>query len=88
MQDKYDSSLIGPAQSSIFRTSEQIRDEIIELINENDAIQPKDIEVIVSDGIVTLRGQVQDELAREEAEQAAWEVLGVTEVDNQLEVEI
>ncbi|MCL6520485.1 MAG: BON domain-containing protein [Armatimonadetes bacterium] len=88
MQPEYDSSLIGPAQSSVFRTSDQIREDVINLINENDVIQPKDIEVIVNDGVIILKGKVRDELAKQEAEQAASEVLGVVKIENQLEVGI
>lgn len=86
MQGIYDSSSIGPAEASLFRTSEQIKQDVIELISSNDAIWPKEIEVEVSDGTVTLKGRVRDEVARQEAEQAAREVLGVIKVDNQLEV--
>lgn len=85
-EGRYDSSLIGPAQASAFRSSEEIREDVEELISLNDLIYPKDIEVIVEDGNVTLRGRVRDRLAADEAEEAACSVVGVTEVRNELEV--
>jgi osmotically-inducible protein OsmY len=86
MEEKIDSSMIGPAEASLFRSSDQIKKEIIELIQANDAIYPKDIEVEVHDGTVILRGRVKDQIAVEEAVQIAREALGVTSVQNELEV--
>jgi osmotically-inducible protein OsmY len=84
MEGKYDSSLIGPAQVSAFRSSEEIKEDVEELIYLNDAIYPKDIEVTVEDGLVTLRGMVRDQVASDEAEMAARDVIGVTGVRNEL----
>lgn len=86
MEAQYDSSWIGPAQASVFRTSDEIEEDVRELINANTLIQPKDIDVEVEDGRVTLRGRVATLEAAQEAEQAAREVIGVTEVINELEV--
>lgn len=85
MTDEYDSSLIGPAQASAFRSSEQIYEDIVELIATNDAIYPKDIDVLVEDGVVTLRGRVDSQTAVDEAEQATRGVIGVRGVRNELE---
>ena len=86
MQEEINSSMIGPAQASLFRSSDQIRDDVWELICLNNAIRHKDIEVSVEGGIVTLSGRVGSEIAKGEAEQAAREALGVTDVRNELEV--
>jgi osmotically-inducible protein OsmY len=45
------------------------------------------IRVDVSGGTVTLRGHVTSYAERDDAEQAAWSVAGVTEVQNQVKVE-
>lgn len=86
MKEKIDSSMIGPAEASLFRSADQIQRDIIELIQANNAIHPKDIEVEVQDGNVTLRGCVKDQIAIEEAVQAAHKVLGVTSVRSDLEI--
>jgi len=85
-EGEYDSSSIGPAQASTFRSSDQIKEDVEELISVNDAVHPKDIDVLVEDGKVTLRGCVRDRVAADEAEHASREVIGVTEVHNELEI--
>ena len=86
-EGEYDSSAIGPAQASAFRTSEQIENDVRGLILLNDAIHPKDIQVVVEHGTVLLQGHVRNEVASEEAEQVAREVIGVLHVRNDLEVD-
>ena len=86
IEGKYDSSQIGPMQASAVRSIGQIREDVRELIDENDAIYPKDIYIDVQDGVVTLRGKVRDQIAFDEAVQAAREVIGVIEVRNELEI--
>ena len=86
-EGEYDSSEIGPAQASLFRTSEEIADDVRELIALNDAIQDKDIDVEVEAGTVILHGHVRNELSSDEAERAAREVMGVINVRNELEVD-
>lgn len=86
-EGEYDSSEIGPAQASAFRTSEEIQEDVRELISLNDAIHSEDIEVTVENGTVFLAGRVENEIAREEAEKAARVVIGVLHVRNDLEVD-
>ena len=43
-------------------------------------------EVIVKNGVVTLRGQVHTEKAKEKAEKITKKVKGVVSVDNQLKI--
>lgn len=86
MDGKYDSRLIGPSQASVFRTRDKIREDVEELIWLNDEIYPKDIQVIVDNGIVTLTGRVRDQAASDEAEMVVREVMGVTAVFNELEI--
>ena len=86
IEGEYDSNIMGPVQATAYRSSDQIEEDVREMISLNDAIQPKDIDVLVEQGKVTLRGRVRDEVARNEAEQAAREVIGVIEVINELEI--
>ena len=88
MQEEINSNMIGPAEASLFRSSAQIRDDVWEMICLNSAIRKKDVDVSVEGGVVRLRGRVNSNLARDEAELAARQVLGVTEVHNELEVAV
>jgi osmotically-inducible protein OsmY len=49
-------------------------------------INPFNIDVDTQDGVVTLRGRVEREVAREEAGRLARDTRGVVRVDNQIEV--
>ena len=86
-EGEYDSSEIGPAQASVFRTSDEIEEDVREMIELNDAVRPKDIEIVVDDGTVFLKGHVENEIASDEAEEAAREVIGVIRVRNELEID-
>ncbi|HET6454077.1 MAG TPA: BON domain-containing protein [Armatimonadota bacterium] len=86
IEGEYDSNIMGPVQATAYRSSDQIEKDVRELISLNDAIQPKDIDVTVEVGKVTLKGKVRDGVARDEAVQAASEVIGVTEVINSIEI--
>ena len=86
MQEEINSNMIGPAEASLFRSSDQIKDDVWELISLNSAIRKKDIDVTVQGGVVTLQGKVNSNAARESAESATRKALGVTEVYNELEV--
>lgn len=85
VEGEYNSSQIGPARADVFRDGHEIEEDVRELISLNDAIHPKDIEVSVHEGVVTLRGHVDDDLSVEEAVEAAREVIGVVDVKNELE---
>lgn len=52
----------------------------------DDQLKAHEINVDTKDGVVTLRGSVQDPTAKDRATQVAREVEGVTSVDNQLVV--
>ncbi|CAN5470968.1 hypothetical protein BH23ACI1_BH23ACI1_02690 [soil metagenome] len=51
------------------------------------SVRGRDIDVITSNGVVTLRGTVPDDASRQQAENIARQVEGVNRVDNQLRVE-
>lgn len=86
MQEEIDSSMIGPAEASLFRSSSQMRDDVWRLISLNDTIRRKDIDVSVEGGLVTLAGSVDSEASKQAAEAAARQALGVIGVRNELEV--
>jgi osmotically-inducible protein OsmY len=86
MQREINSNMIGPGQASLFRSSDEIKRDIEELIRENDAIYPKDIDVFVENGIVTLKGSVRDEEALQQTLRAAGDVLGVLDIESELEI--
>jgi uncharacterized protein (DUF2267 family) len=83
---RYGSEEIGPAAATVFRTDDQIAEDIRELIEESNEIDPDQIEVVVHEGIVTLKGNVTSPQGREDAIHAAREVLGTKEIHDQLSV--
>lgn len=87
MQEKIDSSMIGPAEVSLFRSGDQIKDDVCELLAENPFTIGRDIRVSVSDGVVLLEGHVESDESRDAASFISLEVLGVTAVRNELEID-
>lgn len=83
---RYGSEEIGPAAVSLQRTDQQIAEEVRELLDSSDLLDGEKIEVHVQQGSVVLRGVVGSPSEWEEAEKAASEVLGVTEVKNDLTI--
>jgi osmotically-inducible protein OsmY len=63
-----------------------VKAKIEAAILRNAFLDSKGIQVKAEDGKVTLEGTVYSWLEREQAEDAAWSALGVTEVDNKLVV--
>jgi osmotically-inducible protein OsmY len=86
MEGNINSRMIGPAEASIVRTSEQIQSDVESLIAENDAVRPKNVKVEVAGGVVTLSGRLESDFAVEQSVRAAKDALGVVEVKNHLEV--
>jgi hypothetical protein len=60
---------------------------VCESLTEDDQIDASRVEVAVSHGEVTLSGTVEDRRAKREAEDCAWSVLGVRDVQNLLRVD-
>lgn len=86
MNERIDSNLIGPAEVSLARSSNQIKDDVALLIALNDLVQPKSVDIDVQNGVVILTGRVRDMDACRAAVDAAKDVLGVIEVINRLEI--
>jgi osmotically-inducible protein OsmY len=70
------------------RTDSQLQTDVIEELRWQPSIDAAHIGVAVKNGIVTLSGSVSSYTEREQAEQAAKRVYGVTAVVNEIEVKL
>ena len=68
------------------RTDERIRELVCEALAEDDEVDATQIEVSVSEGIVTLAGAVRDRPTKRMAEDVVDRVWGVRDVHNLLEI--
>ena len=68
------------------RSDSRIEEDINERLTHHGMIDATDIEVIVQNGEVTLRGHVEDRVAKRLAEDIADSVSGVKDVLNQLKI--
>ncbi len=66
------------------RTDERIREEVCEVLFKSPLVDASDIEVTVTEGIVTLSGSVDGRYAKREAEFAVEHLAGVQDVKNEL----
>ena len=69
------------------RSDERIREEVNERLTDDWRVDASDIEVSVSNSIVTLTGRVNSREEKRRAEDIAESVSGVTDVSNQLRVD-
>ena len=76
-----------PLPKRVFpRANARVREDICDKLTDDDYIDPSDIDVVVDDGIVYLRGSVPDRPTKRSAEAVAESVRGVREVINELRV--
>jgi hypothetical protein len=68
------------------RSDERIKEEISDRLMTHPDIDASDIEVTVANGIVTLKGTVEDRHEKRLAEYIAEDALGVDDVQNRLDV--
>jgi uncharacterized protein (DUF2267 family) len=80
----YISEEIGPSAAYVYRSDEQLRNEIEQLLGANDAIDASNIHVAVHMGEVTLIGHVKSGAEADTAAHVAKEALGAIEVINDL----
>ena len=66
------------------RPDERIAEEIVQRLTDADWLDASDVEVEVSDGVVTLAGEVETREERRAAEEIAAEVSGVVDVVDEL----
>jgi osmotically-inducible protein OsmY len=64
----------------------RIHDEVLAKLANDTDVRGGGFDVIVKNGVVTLRGQVHTEKAKEKAEKITKKIKGVTGVDNQLKL--
>jgi osmotically-inducible protein OsmY len=67
-------------------TPSDLKREIEDAFKRNAELDANNIQVEVSDGVVTLKGKVRSLAERQEAQRVAWWAPGVTRVDNRLVV--
>lgn len=85
-EGEYGSEEIGPAAASVYRSDDQLKSEIIELLDANDELDASSINVEVHAGKVTLRGVVQTPDQRNIAEHVASDALGTVEIIDELHI--
>lgn len=83
---RYGTEQVGPAPVSLFRSDDQLTEDIKMALEENDEVDEDRINVHVQQGLVTLRGIVKTSEEWEAAEQAASHILGVQQVKNELTI--
>lgn len=76
----------GKGPRNYRRSDDRVREDINEVLTAHPQIDPSDIEVLVSNGEVTLEGAVDTRDDKRLAENIAWDVSGVKEVYNRLAV--
>ena len=76
----------GKGPAGYQRSDDRIRELVCESLTDDDQIDASQIEIAVRHGEVTLSGRVDDRSAKREAEDCAWSVAGVRDVQNQLRV--
>lgn len=69
-------------------TKENVREAVIEQLMSDARVSTKNLEVIVNDGQVTLRGEAPSYRAKWAAAEAVRRVWGVFDVDNEIEVRV
>lgn len=67
-------------------SNEELKDNLITILEKDVLVNPKKFQVLVRDGVVTLRGRVDSETERDAAEKDCWYTPGVMDVVNELEV--
>lgn len=75
---------VGP--QNYRRSDERIQDDVNDRLTWHGHINAREIEVSVDDGVVTLRGKVDSRRERRMAEEVAENVMGVWDVNNEINV--
>ncbi len=83
---RYRYGAYGPYASRIARVDDEIRQEVCNRLVQDTWVDARGVDVEVDGGVVTLRGQVDTILAKRAAGDDAWDTVGVTDVNNLLQV--
>jgi len=78
--------LVEQSKAAQSKDDGRIHDEVLAKLANDTDVRGGGFEVIVKNGMVTLRGQVHTDKAKEKAEKITKKVKGVTGVDNQLKL--
>lgn len=78
--------LIAPLFAQANHEDDRIYDEVRRKLANDIDVKGGGLEVVVKDGVVTLRGRVHDNHAKEKAEKITKKVKGVTGVTNELTI--
>src|SRR5581483_10092019 len=84
VEDEESGPFGGVGPRGYTRSDPRIEEEVVQRLADADWVDASDIEVEVSDGVVTLSGEVETRDERRAAEELAAEVYGVVDVVNQL----
>ena len=79
-------SYAGLGPSRYRRSDEKIYDDVNQRLTDHPAVDARDVEVFVEDGVVTMKGQVPTRAMKLWAEDAARLTTGVREVRNELQI--
>lgn len=86
-EDTYSQGLhTGKGPKGYRRSEERIREDICDALEAHAHIDASDIEVKVSEGLVTLSGTVDSRQAKRLAEQAVETVRGIKDINNELRI--
>ncbi len=78
----------GPyrGKGPVRRTDEQIKTEVEQVLTDDSWLDASNVQVSIQDGVVTLTGTVDSRHSKRRAEDLADEVLGVKDVQNNLQM--
>jgi len=76
----------GRGPKNYQRSDERIREDVCELLTDDDYVDATEVEVNVGAGIVTLSGEVADRNQKRRAEDLVERIAGVREVQNNLRI--
>jgi hyperosmotically inducible periplasmic protein len=79
-------ALVAPAFAQGTPSDNKIYDTVREKLANDELVKGAGLDVTVKNGVVTLKGTVSDEKAREKAEKITKKVKGVTSVINELKI--
>lgn len=82
--DDAEAAFAGVGPRGWHRPDERIEEEIVQRLADAEWVDASDVEVEVSDGVVTLSGEVETRAERRAAEEIAAEVSGVVDVVDEL----
>ncbi len=80
-------SFRGKGPKNYKRSDERIRDEVCECLSDDHEVDASEVDVSVSDGVVTVSGTVSNRYEKRRIEDLVERLSGVTDVNNQVRVQ-